>query len=235
MRSCRKYGHPYPDELSECPTCGRESKRRWDKANQDKIRARTKERRKSNPGPARARYRRWYERNRERIASENREKRAAEPSKYRERSRRWGEAHREEIREKRRNQYREQAALERARRRARYAANSEPDNDAARRWKAAHPQQCRASEHRRRARLKDGTSPGVTPREWREICDNYRDSDGIIRCAYCFRRCRPTREHVVPISKGGRDAPDNVVPACKPCNSSKRDRALGEWLGQVAA
>lgn len=46
-------------------------------------------------------------------------------------------------------------------------------------------------------------------------------------CLYCGRHChRPqlTRDHVVPVSKGGRDAWENVVAACFHCNSRKGNR-----------
>ena len=49
------------------------------------------------------------------------------------------------------------------------------------------------------------------------------------RCAYCSATA-DTFDHIVPLSKGGRTTPGNVVPACKPCNSSKGDRDLDEWL-----
>ncbi len=46
-------------------------------------------------------------------------------------------------------------------------------------------------------------------------------------CAYCggmFVIARLTRDHIVPFSKGGRDAWMNVVTACRPCNERKSDR-----------
>jgi 5-methylcytosine-specific restriction endonuclease McrA len=33
-----------------------------------------------------------------------------------------------------------------------------------------------------------------------------------------------TADHVVPKSRGGTDDKDNVVPACRACNSKKRDQ-----------
>ena len=48
------------------------------------------------------------------------------------------------------------------------------------------------------------------------------------RCHYCDRRFTeglpPTIDHVIPIARGGDDAPENCVLACKPCNSSKKDK-----------
>jgi len=46
-------------------------------------------------------------------------------------------------------------------------------------------------------------------------------------CLYCgrgFNRPHLTRDHVVPISKGGRDTWENVVAACFSCNSRKGNR-----------
>jgi 5-methylcytosine-specific restriction endonuclease McrA len=46
-------------------------------------------------------------------------------------------------------------------------------------------------------------------------------------CLYCgreFQRAALTRDHVHPVSKGGRDIWENVVAACFHCNSRKGDR-----------
>ena len=37
---------------------------------------------------------------------------------------------------------------------------------------------------------------------------------------------RPTRDHVIPISKGGNNTKENIVPACGSCNSKKKDKIL---------
>lgn len=50
------------------------------------------------------------------------------------------------------------------------------------------------------------------------------------RCFYC-RKELPNRyelEHVKPVSRGGRNTPDNVVIACKSCNSRKGRKLLHE-------
>ena len=41
------------------------------------------------------------------------------------------------------------------------------------------------------------------------------------RCAYCGERGELTQDHIVPVSKGGWHFSGNIVPACRPCNSSK--------------
>lgn len=66
----------------------------------------------------------------------------------------------------------------------------------------------------------------------------YRDVRGPARqaemvppgpCHYCGSTDRLEPDHVVPTSKGGTDDAGNIVPACKPCNSSKQARTIEEW------
>ena len=52
----------------------------------------------------------------------------------------------------------------------------------------------------------------------------YRDDS---RCQYCGRDA-DSIDHVVPRSRGGTHAWDNVVAACRRCNLSKGNRLLGE-------
>ena len=51
------------------------------------------------------------------------------------------------------------------------------------------------------------------------------------RCQYCGRPHRHdelTIDHIVPISRGGRNSWDNVVTACKKCNNRKGSHLPGE-------
>ncbi len=51
-------------------------------------------------------------------------------------------------------------------------------------------------------------------------------------CGYCGRVHRTeklSRDHIVPVSKGGPNTWTNVVTACKPCNHEKGDRSVQEW------
>lgn len=47
------------------------------------------------------------------------------------------------------------------------------------------------------------------------------------RCQYCGATAENI-DHVVPRSRGGAHAWDNVVAACRPCNARKEDRLLSE-------
>lgn len=50
-------------------------------------------------------------------------------------------------------------------------------------------------------------------------------------CVYCGGRAN-TADHVRPISQGGADVVENLVPACRSCNSSKHSALLTEWHRQ---
>lgn len=66
----------------------------------------------------------------------------------------------------------------------------------------------------------------LTPEDW-ELLQVAWD----FRCAYCRRYpILLTQDHIVPLSKGGQHTVENVLPACKSCNSSKFDRDLGDFL-----
>jgi 5-methylcytosine-specific restriction endonuclease McrA len=50
-------------------------------------------------------------------------------------------------------------------------------------------------------------------------------------CAYCGATGQPLqRDCVLPISRGGRYTIDNVVPACRSCNTSKCNSEVTGWL-----
>jgi len=63
----------------------------------------------------------------------------------------------------------------------------------------------------------------LTSQEWIDILKEYK-----FRCAYCGCEFdlfnKPTRDHVIPISKGGHNTKENIVPACQSCNSKKHNK-----------
>ena len=71
------------------------------------------------------------------------------------------------------------------------------------------------------------------------VATNTREADIIFeyiksaynnRCAYCDKKTtRLTKDHVIPISKGGEDNMENIVPACWKCNASKHAKNLLDW------
>lgn len=57
------------------------------------------------------------------------------------------------------------------------------------------------------------------------------------RCIYCSATPPPklTGDHLIPKSRGGLESADNLVWACRSCNSSKQDRDLLEWYATRGA
>lgn len=53
------------------------------------------------------------------------------------------------------------------------------------------------------------------------------------RCAYC-PAVAETWDHIVPVSKGGRTEPGNMLPACRSCNSRKGNRDVFDFIDAAA-
>jgi len=51
------------------------------------------------------------------------------------------------------------------------------------------------------------------------------------QCIYCGAKRELTVEHMIPLSRGGPDHPDNAVWVCSRCNSSKGSKRLYEFYG----
>jgi HNH endonuclease len=55
-----------------------------------------------------------------------------------------------------------------------------------------------------------------------------------LRCMYCGGPDPKHLDHVVPLSRGGPDGPENRLISCQSCNLRKSDRTPSEWLGRDA-
>lgn len=94
-------------------------------------------------------------------------------------------------------------------------------------WRMAHPQSILTYGHAARARRR--ACPGKhSPAQWRVTRASYH---GL--CVYCLAPATQ-RDHVVPLIAGGTNDIDNIVPACKSCNSSKNAKPLLVWLTRRA-
>jgi hypothetical protein len=78
--------------------------------------------------------------------------------------------------------------------------------------------------------LEGGDPSAVRPgtSSWRALRQMIFERDGFA-CVYCGNLDDLACDHVHPRSRGGKNDPSNLVTACKPCNSSKRDRTPEEW------
>lgn len=73
----------------------------------------------------------------------------------------------------------------------------------------------------------------LTDEQWQQIKSEFNNS-----CSYCgmsetehLDRYNEQlhQEHFVPLSKGGEYTHNNIIPACRSCNSSKQDKDFFEW------
>lgn len=117
------------------------------------------------------------------------------------------------------------------------------------RWKARHPEWKQPRSDALKARLRryytsdkgkaciarwnakrrsGSHDDDLTNNEWHRILETQNG-----RCALCFMefgvQLAPTRDHIVPLSRGGRLTASNVQALCKPCNSRKHNHDLSHF------
>ena len=127
-------------------------------------------------------------------------------------------------------------------RRLYYLAHKEERKEYYRKYASAHKEEIKKQEHQyfqtsegkaasqrghiaRRARM-SLIANTLTCEEWYAILDKHE-----FKCAYCGCSLLdlfspPTRDHIIPISRGGNNTKDNIVPACRRCNSKKGARSI---------
>lgn len=108
-------------------------------------------------------------------------------------------------------------------------SHPEVQSAASKRWKKANPIEHKAQADRRRAAKAkaDGSHTAV------DIRCQYARQGG--RCFYCGARVGDDYhvDHVIPLSRGGSDGPENLVVACPFCNVSKGAKHPMDFCGRL--
>jgi len=144
--------------------------------------------------------------------------------------------------------------------RARYAANPEPERKRCRDYNKANPSVPRNAMRRLRERDPEGQREKL--RAWKKanperVSAYYAKKYAIRRgaskdgkvtaaqwadikqkhrhcCAYCGQKTkRLTMDHIIPLARGGKHEPDNIAPACFTCNSRKHAAHPVEFAQRV--
>lgn len=72
-----------------------------------------------------------------------------------------------------------------------------------------------------------GAEGSHTAAEWIALKEKQKN-----RCHYCSKKCKLTKDHVIPLVRGGSNYITNIVGACQPCNSKKHMKILpGSQVG----
>ena len=96
-------------------------------------------------------------------------------------------------------------------------------------WSKCNPEVVRSAVRNRRARLR-----GAEGTHSRGDIERIGSEQGW-KCAGCGRCVREgfQADHVVPLSKGGGNGPNNLQLLCQPCNGSKGARSLKEFMTEL--
>lgn len=93
-------------------------------------------------------------------------------------------------------------------------------NEFAKKKQKLFPEISQAKYSKRRARILDSEG-SFTPDEWTALCEKY----GNI-CLCCKEKKPLTIDHVIPLSKGGKNSIDNIQPLCLECNMYKHTKTI---------
>lgn len=80
--------------------------------------------------------------------------------------------------------------------------------------------------HKRKAILKN-LDNSFDRNDWQVVLDFFGN-----RCAYCGNEGEMTMDHFVPVTANGEHTINNIICACRSCNTSKLNRNVFQWYPQ---
>lgn len=99
-----------------------------------------------------------------------------------------------------------------------------------REWRKVNPDKVRASNHKQRVARRSGCTA-----EDIEYVKMTQTFGGELKCFYCASNITNNQyhlDHIIPLSRGGKNLVDNVCISCPICNMSKGSKLLlVEWWG----
>lgn len=111
-------------------------------------------------------------------------------------------------------------------RKNRYKLNRDRELQRTKLWRQNNKEKTRIYCQEYRAK-KNGLPATLTVDQWNETKEYFNN-----RCVYCGKEKSLAQEHFVPLSKGGEYTHNNIIPACRSCNSSKNNKDFFEWYPQ---
>lgn len=195
--------------ISRCKLCWLAACKAWKLTNAEKVRVYQKAWAIANADKMRARSKAWYLANIDKTKSLRNAWKLANSDKARASSKAWRLANPEK---------------QRAATKAWSSANPDKRQSAAKAYRKANPEKIRATNATRRS-LKRNASGSHTAADIKRL---FVEQAG--RCGYCSASLASGYhvDHVVPLSRGGSNAPSNLCLACPRCNFSKGAKLLSE-------
>jgi 5-methylcytosine-specific restriction endonuclease McrA len=167
----------------------------------------------------------YYEANRERVAAQAKIYRQENHEIVSARNKTYNKANAERIAAQVKAYNGANAERIAAQKKAYYEANRERAYARVKAYRKANPGVERAARQRRRARKANAQGTHTVA----DIRRQYKAQKG--RCYYCGVKVDDTYhvDHVIPLSRGGANGPENLVIACPACNVSKGNKLPHEW------
>lgn len=224
---CLKCGSTRRNKGGDCAECARVSAAAWYAANRGKAaehrkkkraedptkdRQRSKAYRKANLETRRAAEAAYAKANKQKRAEANAKWRAANKEKKAAMARAWQERNRLRLKVKNATYYETNKPRMRTQMKA---------------WVKANPEKKQTIENNRRSRELRATGSHTTE-QWLSLLASYHG-----KCIYCGAKAT-TRDHITPLTKDGTNDIENIVPACKSCNSKKHNTSLLVWMTKKA-
>jgi 5-methylcytosine-specific restriction endonuclease McrA len=84
-----------------------------------------------------------------------------------------------------------------------------------------------AESHRKGIRLtRERMAPGLGSHQRMMLLKSWKAERQP--CSYCFNLA-DTIDYIIPLSRNGTNYENNLIPACRSCNSSKANKLISEW------
>jgi len=192
----------------KCKTCLKE----YNEKNKEKIREYQKQYREQNKEIAKEYNKDYREKNQEKLSEQKKKYFQETKNERQKKQKEYYEINKEDIELKKREYY-----LQNREKILAYTKEWRKE------WAAKNKEKTRFYNNKYRAQKRNLPST-LTKEQWMNIKISFD-----YKCAYCGMEKLLEQEHFIPLSKGGEYTKNNIVPACRSCNSSKRDKKFFEW------